>query len=169
MARRRDRPQGRGPREHGSAAGIFFAGDTETSLDGADLLKKRIATPDRKLAFTGTSIETWNFYTNERARLLLSKCTFGEAIAFGDSQIEVRDSTCDGRGGYLRADANAKLRMINCEIRCRVVARDAARILLENCRVTGDVHAVGRSRIRLVKTAVVGRVEADADAKISRE
>jgi hypothetical protein len=151
------------------AVGVYFGGDSVTELDGEALRKKWIETPDRKLRFTETDIRTWNFYTNDKARLTLSKCTFGEAIAFGDSRIEVRDSTCDGRGGYLRADANTELRMINCEIRCRVVARDAARILLENCRVTGDVHAVGRSRIRLVGTTVVGQIEADPGAQIARE
>jgi hypothetical protein len=151
------------------AAGFFFGGDAAVAIEGKDLARRAIAGPDRTLEFGETVVETWNFYTNERAHLTLSDCTFGEAIAFGHSRIDVVDSTCDGRGGYLRADANATLHMMGCTIACRVVARDSARIILENCRVRGDIHAVGRSEVRLVKTRVEGNVQEGPHARVVRE
>jgi hypothetical protein len=54
-------------------------------------------------------------------------------------------------------------------INSRVVARDHAKIILEKCQVTGDVHATDSSTIRLIQTKIQGRIESDPMAKVIRE
>ena len=69
----------------------------------------------------------------------------------------------------MRAGGNATLEMTDCTITCRVVVTDGAHVLLENCKVEGDVHATDSSTVNLVKTAVHGQIESDPTAKVMRD
>jgi hypothetical protein len=155
------------------AVGVFFGGNTKVALhdihNGQPPRPGAFNTGDRDLRFNDCKVVTWNLYANDSADVTLKASTFGEAIAFGQSRIIVRDSTCDGSGGYLRADSTATLHMVGCVINCRIVARDRAQIILERCKVTGDVHATDRSTIRLVQTTIQGSIEMDPAAKVVRE
>lgn len=155
------------------AVGVYFGGNTKVALhdihNGKIPRQDAFDTGDRDLRFNECKVATWNFYANDSAYVTLKDSTFGEAIAFGRSHIIVRDSHCDGSGGYLRADNTATVHLVGCVINCRVVARDHAEIILERCQVTGDVHATDRSTIRLVQTTIQGSIETDPMAKVLRE
>jgi hypothetical protein len=155
------------------AVGVYFGGNTKVALH--DIHNGQVPRPDafntgdRDLRFKDCKVVTWNFYANDSSYITLKDSTFGEAIAFGRSHITVRDSTCDGTGGYIRADNTATVHLVGCVINSRVVARDHAKIILEKCQVTGDVHATDSSTIRLIQTKIRGRIEMDPMAKVLRE
>ncbi|MFQ5844253.1 MAG: hypothetical protein ACE5JG_04615, partial [Planctomycetota bacterium] len=101
--------------------------------------------------------------------LTVERSTIGEAIAFMRSRMEIRDTTCDGTGGYVSTHDTAQIRLVGCTIRSPVVARDRSTAVLERCTVHGDVRATGSATIRLVDCTVTGKVEQDPGAWIHRE
>jgi hypothetical protein len=155
------------------ACGLLFQGDGKTVLrdlqNGRTLRNVKVDATDRTLKFDESSVAAWTIYPADRAQVWLEKCAFGEALAFGESRIEIKDSTCDGSGGYLGAQDRASMKLIGCKIRCLVVARDEASIVLENCEIEGDVRATGRSTVRLVRCKVRGAVEKDEGATLNRD
>ena len=156
-----------------TAAGLLFGGKTALTLDdlqdGRAFAEWALPAPDRKLVFRDGKVGAWNLYASDDSRVTLRKSTFGEAMTFGHGRIEVEDSTCDGKGGYLAAHDDGELRLTRCRISCLVVARHRGTVVLADCDVTGDVRATEKGTVRLVRTRVTGTVEADPGARLTRE
>ncbi len=155
------------------AVGFPFFGDTNQTLrnihngqvpEGGDL-----GIGDRDVRFKVDNVVAWNFYAGANARLMVENCTFGEVFLSGQAHMTVRDSTCDGKGGYMRAGGNSTLEMMGCTLTSRLVATNDANVSLQDCKVEGDVHATGKSTIKLVKTEVQGQIVGDPPAKVVHE
>jgi len=155
------------------ACGLIFGGQSSVALK--ELHNKRplenftLGVTDRTLRFKDSAVSSWTFYVNEKAHLTVDRCTFGEALAFGNGRIVIRDSTCDGTGGFIGAVQDSEIRMTNCTITCLVLAKGKATIILQNCKVTGDVRATENGTVRLIGCEVKGNVSKDPGATLIRD
>ena len=86
--------------------------------------KKKLELSDRKLSFVNSKVDAFCFYPMNEARLDISDCTFGQLNALMKSEAVVRNSTCDGSGGYILVANKTKVEMVNCTLTCPVVATD---------------------------------------------
>lgn len=154
-------------------AGLLFAGDSEIALkglkNGQPMKDYTLGAPDRSLRFVDCTVRAWNFYPAEKAHLTVEDCTFGEALAFGEGQIEIRNSTCDGAGGYIGTHGKAEMRLIDCTLQCLVIGHDQSTLVLERCTAKGDVRATDQSTVRIIGGSVAGRAEKDEGATLERE
>lgn len=156
--------------EEGALAGVGVLLSSEARISGvkngsgADLKLE-----GRTLDLAKAAVAAWNFYPAEGARLELLDSTFGELSAIGPAQAVVENSTCDGTGGYLRAEGQASLTLRNCTVTCAVVATDDAVLVLEGCVVEGPLTASGRANVRLVGTKVSGPIEKLEKAVIEKK
>ncbi|MBI2190710.1 MAG: hypothetical protein HYU36_01840 [Planctomycetes bacterium] len=155
------------------AAGLYFDGNARAAFRGVQNGRRMqdysLEVSDRKLRFVDCRVSAWNFYSNGKARVSVEGSTFGESLAFGESELDIRNSTCDGSGGYLGSSNQARLKLSGCKVSCLVVARDESSISLDRCEVSGDVRATARSSLRLTQCRVNGRVEKDAGAQLIQE
>lgn len=151
------------------ACGFLLTGESQVVF--RDLRNKRELDDeviDRRIRFVRSTVGAWNFYPSQKTRLVVERCTFGEIIAFQEARAEVRDSICDGSGGYVAAHNRSELRLVRCRISCLVVAREDATVILEDCDVSGDIHAADRATVRIVNTRISGHVDMDPGAVIER-
>ncbi len=155
------------------SAGLYFASDSRVALKDLHNTKVvkdfRLESDDRKLRFRNAKVAAWNFYANERARLTVERCTFGEALAFGDGRMEIRNSACDGTGGYVGTEGRSEIRLVRCKIACLVIARDESTLILEDCEISGAVRATGKGTVRLVRCKTSGPIETDGEGRVLRE
>ncbi|HEY9791159.1 MAG TPA: hypothetical protein V6D22_12205 [Candidatus Obscuribacterales bacterium] len=103
------------------------------------------------------------------ARLDISDCTFGELNALMESEAIVRNSTCDGSGGYILVANKTKVSMVNCTLNCPVVATDEGKLVLNHCRVNGDTSASDNAVIILQETILNGRRQQLGNGRIVEE
>lgn len=151
------------------AIGVFIQGNQNQVLSN---IKNRTATggfhlTDRHLNIDHSALGAWNLYPSEQAKLLVKDSLFGEAITSDNSQTEIRNSTCDGSGGYISAKGNSGLKLVDCILNCPVAAIDNAQIVLLNCTVNGSVSASGRSTLSLINSRVTGTIKKFNQAKIT--
>lgn len=154
-------------------AGLFFQGHSEIALKGLRNGRKiedyALPAEDRKLRFVDCTVRAWNFYPAGKAHLTVEDCTFGEALAFGEGRIEIRNSTCDGAGGYIGTHEKSEMRVIDSTLDCLAIAHERSTLVLERCTAKGDVRATGQATVRIIAGSVGGRAEADPGATIERE
>ena len=158
---------------HLLGAGLYIAGDTRVAFEGihnkGEIRAFDASGVDRKLRFENCKVDAWNFYAEGKAHVTLSRCTFGEALGLKGGSFLVRDSTCDGSGGYVGSEGASVMTFSNCKLMCRVIAREESSLILENCAVDGDIHAASSATVKLIKTTTRGRVDKDPGAKVIRE
>ncbi|UCB45280.1 MAG: hypothetical protein JSV25_13860 [Spirochaetota bacterium] len=124
--------------------------------------------PFHDLRFIETKVRTWNFYTGGNAELEIRDCVYGESISFGNSQINVFDSICDGSGGYIGARENSATNFYGGEISCDVLTHDRAQFLIQDCgQVGGRVEAAGESKITVVNTPLLGKVREIEEGEVT--
>lgn len=109
---------------------------------------------DRRVELSGSSVQSWNFYPSSRTNLSLSKCLFGELIAFGDGEANITDSTCDGSGGYIGAHHSSKVKLTNSVLQCPIVSFEQSQIILQSCQARSAVSASGQSKIRITSSSL---------------
>lgn len=152
------------------ATGILFDGNAAFAIKNlhnkSALADYTVTANDRKLRFSDAKVTAWNFYAAQRAHGTIESSTFGEVLLFGEGRMEVRDSACDGSGGYIGASERAELTIVNSKINSLVIARDDAKIVMRDCEINGDVRATGRSTVKLIGCQVTGRIEKDAGATL---
>ena len=72
---------------------VRFAEITLKGLKNGQPMKDyALGASDRSLRFVDCTVRAWNFYPAEKAHLTIEDCTFGEALAFGEGRIEIRNS-----------------------------------------------------------------------------
>lgn len=130
-----------------TAVGVLFDGGEHAITD-----LKKLGLTDRTLDTEKAYVKTWNFYPAGTTKLSITGCTVGEVIAFGEARVTFQDSTCDGTGGYFRAEGKSVVRAEKCTFTCAVVATDDAALTLEGCVVKGVVSASGAATIRMPGT-----------------
>jgi hypothetical protein len=157
-----------------TAVAALFRGSSRQAVaglkNGQAVADYQMPASDRALKFMGVSaVRTWNFYAAENADLALRDCVVGEAFALGNARLSLFNSTCDGSGGYVRAEGRGQLRLVKCRVACDVIATENSTISLEDSVVEGSVRAGGRAKVNLVNTRVTGALvrldEATLDQK----
>lgn len=94
------------------ACGFYFEGDSYNEADGFVNLQNYISfqSPftDRLFQVNNSTVMAWNFYNDDSAVVVIDSCVFGEYVGFGSSVTKVKNSTCDGSGGYFGGTNNSK-------------------------------------------------------------
>ncbi len=154
------------------AVGVHFSGAAKEAISG---IKNRqpatrfiLGVSDRKLQLTRSEVGAWNFYAGDRSEITLRDSTFGEGFASETARMTVTNCTCDGSGGYVRAEGRGVMEIAQSRLIPDLVATDEATLLLRDCVVAGSIRASGRARVRLVNTQVSGAVEKFDGAIIER-
>ncbi len=144
------------------ACGFMFAGNADETVSGFvnDSLYTYYDAPvsDRSFTVNNSRIAAWNFYTAENAHLNIEDCFYGESLTFGDSKIDVFNSTCDGTGGYWGGHHNSVHNAYNSTIiretgMSAIINADGDNIAhLHNCEVVGDIVISGNAKLFLGNT-----------------
>jgi len=142
------------------ALGFLFSGITEDLVsdlkNNAFFADQTLKTKVHTLRFYNSSIQSWNFYTEDNARLTIDNCIYGESISMKNSLIKIHKSLCDGSGGYLGADDNSQTIITESEITCMVLARKDSRMVFKQSAIQGKLIASGNSLITLDETSHQG-------------
>lgn len=131
-------------------------------------LNKRLNLSDRNVSFANTKVEAFTFYPIFDAHLEITDCIFGELNAFKSCEISVRNSTCDGSGGYVLAAENARVRFTNCKLTCLVVTSGRGQLTLDRCQISGDVTAADDSSIDLIGCTLNGKTQEVGNGRIKK-
>jgi len=134
------------------AVGIAFAeydGELTGLHNGDYFAGHTFDWPGRHVRFDDVDVETWNFYATDSARVTVRDCLFGEALVFGHGTMVVRDSTCDGTGGYLGTRDSGWMDLRDTDLLCEVTCDGTSLLDVEAALITGTVTAAGDSLIHL--------------------
>jgi hypothetical protein len=85
---------------------------------------------NQELRLVNASIDTWNLYPQQDAKIRVRDSLLGEILSFGRSRVDVERTTIDGSGGFLGA-------------------RDQTAIVLWDSRTTCTIEATHDSTIEL--------------------
>jgi hypothetical protein len=113
--------------------------------------------PDRKLSFFDSTVKAWNFYPCQYSHLEIEDSTFGEMNSSDIAQVAIRNSVCDGSGGYIRVSDKSKAEIVNCTLNCPVVTANNGQLTLDHCKINGTTTASDDSLITLRGSTVNGQ------------
>lgn len=153
------------------ATGLVFPLSTPvkiTNIEDHAMLNKRLNLSDRNVSFVNTKVDAFTFYPIFDAHLEITDCVFGELNAFKSCEISVRNSTCDGSGGYVLAAENARVRFANCKLTCLVVTSGRGHLTLDHCQIIGDVTAADDSSIDLIGCTLSGKSQEVGNGRIKK-
>lgn len=71
---------------------------------------------DRSIVVENTKVFAWNFYARDSADITIDSCRFGEVLVFDNGHALVKNSLCDGYGGYVGTYQNGRIDIRNSEI-----------------------------------------------------
>jgi hypothetical protein len=84
---------------------------------------------DRTLTLKNSEIATWNFYSFNDNKLIVSESIFGEALSFEGGSLQVFGCVCDGSGGYIGTeDGNIEILFSN--IQSLVLSRGSNSVII---------------------------------------
>jgi len=142
------------------ALGFLFSGSTMNRIsnleNNASFADHIVKTKVHTLRFNNSSVQSWNFYTEDMARLTIENCIYGESISLKNSIIKINKSLCDGSGGYLGADDHSQTIITESEINCMVLAQKESQMIFKQSAIKGKLIASGNSLITLDKTSHQG-------------
>lgn len=122
-------------------AGIQIVSDDSVYVSGLTnntFYKDRsININDRDLRFVNTNIQTWNFYASAGSKLNIENSVFGEILTQDSSRAVIKNSLCDGSGGYAGAFGNSFMHFTHSFIRSELISRDRATLFTTWSSVTG--------------------------------
>lgn len=155
------------------AVGIYIGGESVETISGLNNGKMpesgALEMKDRKIIFMDSSVAVWNVYGADKANVTIRNSKVGETFSLQNSTVTLEDSTCDGKGGYIRAGHGSRLRMVRCKTSCPVIAVNMAEVTLEECDINGNICARDNSCVTLLKTKVSGELQKFNGGKISKE
>lgn len=143
--------------------GINYTGKIKTEVNG---LKNKnnyqnltFNSPQHSLILNNTEVETWNFYTSDSATLIIQNCLFGESISFGTSQIIIKNSTCDGTGGYIGSKDSSTTIFTSGKIECQVITHGNSKFIIQDSSIKGALVATENSYIKLINSILEGQIK----------
>lgn len=140
------------------AIGIPVARPTRQLLAGIKnkqpVSAMKLQLEDRRLTMNNSTVEAWNIYAAQKADIVLEDSLFGEAMSSEEANMLIKNSTCDGTGGYIASKDKSTLRLSGCTLNCPAESLGASTLILENCHVNGPVVAAGHSKVRLLHSSV---------------
>jgi hypothetical protein len=114
------------PEENWIVVGLF---------NGQTYVQETLGLPDRTVRLHNASIDTWNLYPQERAKVTVQNSVIGELLAFGRSSVEVISTTVDGSGGFFGVSERAVLEAKDSTVTCDVQVTGDGSAVLRNCLV----------------------------------
>jgi hypothetical protein len=154
------------------ALGLLFTDNVDYTVRGlknkAAFSDYTVSTGAHTLRLLHSTVQSWNFYADNNARLSVEDCVYGESISMGTSTITVTGSTCDGSGGYLGAEAESHTILTASTAECMVLAQGSSRMKFDRSVVNGKIIAADNSRISLHRTKHTGEILVTDRAKITK-
>jgi hypothetical protein len=77
---------------------------------------------NQQITLDNASIDTWNLYPQDEARILVRDSVLGEILSFGHSRTTVERTTIDGSGGFLGARDRSQIVLFDSTLTCTVEA-----------------------------------------------
>lgn len=103
-----------------SACGFYFDGTSENIASGMNdsqfYTSFQAPFNDRGFKVNNTKVEAWNFYPSDTSVITIDSCIYGESLGFLNGTTIVKNSTCDGTGGYFGGLDNSKTYVYNSQI-----------------------------------------------------
>lgn len=148
----------------------FHMPDSQTvaGLENQDpVTTQTLGLDDRTVRLENASIDTWNLYPEEHARVEVRDSLVGEILAFGDSRVRVVRSVVDGTGGFFGSGDRSWVTVEESSFTCDIQATRDSTMVLRDCAVAapdypGAVVRLGaydRGRLLLDQTVVEGADE----------
>ena len=101
--------------------------------NGETVAQKTLPLTDRVVRLENASIDTWNLYPEQGARVVVRDSVIGEMITFGGAVSVLERTTVDGSGGYFGATDTSHSVARNCTFTCDIQASGRATIELHDC------------------------------------
>ena len=102
------------------ACGFYFSDTTINTangfIDSQNYTSYQAPFSDRYFRVNNTTVEAWNFYPVDSSQIIIDSCIYGESLGFNNSITIVKNSTCDGSGGYFGGTNNSKTVVYNSQI-----------------------------------------------------
>ena len=120
---------------------------------------------DRTVRLENASIDTWNLYPENGARIDVRDSVLGEVLASGTARVRMERSVVDGTGGFLGAMDHSEMTLVASTVTCDVQAAGDALLTLRDSTVrppepfSGAALRLGafdRARLLLAQSAVEG-------------
>jgi hypothetical protein len=106
--------------------------------------------PDRTLHLLNASIEAWNLYPENDAKITVEGSHVGEILTSGTSSAFLNTTIVDGSGGYFGATDDSTIEAVDSTFTCHIQAAKNASIHLQQCQAlpysidpTGDFTIYG--------------------------
>lgn len=137
------------------ASGLIIPGADSVHLaglvDGLHHQDYLLPLADRQYRLINTYNQTWNLYPAASTRLVLESSIFGELLAMDSSTVDIRNSICDGSGGYVGGEAGSRLNLIQATVYTQLVSRDRSLVFAGYSNIHYQpVNATGASVMLLV-------------------
>jgi hypothetical protein len=109
-------------------------------VNGTTVSNGALELGDRAVKLENVSIDTWNLYPQEQARITVLDSVVGEILSMGHSKVWVYDSTVDGTGGFLGARDSSQIVAGSCTFTCTIEASQDSLIALHGCLALPQPH-----------------------------
>jgi hypothetical protein len=155
------------------AVGALFRGNGNSEISG--LVNNAIPTSfhypasDRDVQFENCAVQIWNLYTLDSYRLSVRNSIIGEILAMGGSDVQLQTTICDGTGGYVGTQDQARMMFVQSQITAPVIARDQSQLSLFQSSLQSYIpHAADNGVIALFNSTfpALPTVEAEAAAVV---
>ncbi len=115
--------------------GLHLPADASISglFNGRTYADTTLPLADRALRLQNASIDTWNLYPEQDARIKVGGSVIGEMLAMDESVVTLTDTTIDGSGGFFAVQNNAALEADGCTFTCDVQTTGSASAVFRNC------------------------------------
>jgi len=125
------------PEDNWIVVGLFLYQSAQVSnlINDLTYADERLAIGTHDIRLENTSIDTWNLYPNDDARVQVRDSLLGEILSMGSSRVDMWNTTIDGSGGFFGA-------------------RDASTIVAWDSLFTCTIEATQKSTIELHRSQV---------------
>ncbi len=122
------------PEDNWVVVGLYLARSTAVSglINGTLYEDRRLRIGAHDLHLVNASIDTWNLYPHERARVEVRNSVLGEILSMGSSRVRVVASTIDGSGGFFGARDASHITAAGSTITCTVESTQDATVELHH-------------------------------------
>lgn len=108
---------------------------------------------DRLFRLRNTTIQTWNLYPADSARVNVTSSIFGELCAYDHSFATIQNAFCDGSGGHIEASGHGITFCFLSSLACDVIAKNRGFLILGYTSMTmGNIWATSAAVMIIVNS-----------------
>ncbi|MFQ6103971.1 MAG: FlgD immunoglobulin-like domain containing protein [Candidatus Glassbacteria bacterium] len=142
-----------------AALGLIFENGPEDSVEISGLVNDTdyedytVSLDDRMLRLVDTHLNAWNIYPFDTSYVKIENSIFGEVLTSDTSHVEIFESICDGKGGYVGIGGESQVFMVFSSVLTQTIVTDSAKALFyETSLPTHKVSVSGRSVLALLNS-----------------